>query len=473
MRYAGVVFLFVVASCGILPTRTEGGRDGGAGASAGGTSGGGGAAGGHGGAGGTAGGHAGNGGAAGMPCTAASCTGAKPVCDSSTKMCRGCISSNECGGTDAGALLCAPSGECVACVSAGDCTVATKPVCDQTTNMCRACVGSSDCSHPDGGAALVCDMPSGACVACVMNSDCATATKPICNTTTNTCRACATDGECGGPGVCMADGHCATTSEVVFVQFNAAGCPGANGSAALPYCAPNDAVAVLTAATHVIIIVGAANSQMTLHTTGLSPVIVGRKNSAGMAGSIPAGAATAIAVMSDSVVIRDLTVAGGTVSTANGVVVTGSGTNVTLLRLTASLGLPTTAGGLGIDAETGTTLTMNSCTVTGNGSGGILLNGANFDIEDTTVTNNGPGTDSTGTTWGGVRVISEPVAGPKVLKLVTVQGNGNTGVSCAAGASVSATGVLATGNGGGVDVTSATCGFSSCGTASSSCGAQP
>ena len=48
------------------------------------------------------------------------------------------------------------------------------------------------------------------------------------------------------PGVCMTDGHCATSGEVIFVEFNSSGCPAPDGSSAKPYCAPNDAVAVLT-----------------------------------------------------------------------------------------------------------------------------------------------------------------------------------------------------------------------------------
>jgi hypothetical protein len=179
----------------------------------------------------------------------------------------------------------------------------------------------------------------------------------------------------------------------------------------------------------------------------------------------------AIAIMSDTVLIRDLTVNAGTGSTSIGILVEGSGTNVTLLRVTASLGLPTTAGGMGVDAEMGTTLTMNSCTVTGNGAGGILLNGANFDIENTTVTNNGPGQDSMGNTWGGIRVITPPASGPTKLNLLTVEKNNNTGVSCSANISSMASGVLASGNGGGVDINTS-CGFSSCGTPSGTCGAQ-
>jgi hypothetical protein len=270
----------------------------------------------------------------------------------------------------------------------------------------------------------------------------------------------------------MADGHCATTSEVIFVEFSAGGCAGADGSSAKPYCAPNDGVAAMTVMRHVIVIRGAASSQMTLSTTtGVSPIVIGRQNSSAVAGSIPATAATAITVSSDSVLIRDLTVNAGTTPTSRGIAATGSGTKLTLLRVTASLGTGTLGAGLGVDAESGATLTMNHCTVTNNSAGGILLDGAAFDIENTTVTNNGPGTQGA-ITWGGILVNNPPASGSKTLNLLTVQNNMGGGVACSAAVSSSATGVLASSNTVGLDVNT-TCGFSSCGAASMTCGAQP
>ena len=128
---------------------------------------------------------------------------------------------------------------------------------------------------------------------------------------------------------------------------------------------------------------------------------------------------------------------------------------------------------IGCQADAGSLLRLDHVLVTGNSAGGILLNGAAFDIENTTVTTNGPGTDSTGATWGGIRIVSPPLSGPKMLNLVTVQNNNQVGVSCSASASVSGMGVLASGNAGGVDITTANCGFSSCSPASVTCGAQP
>ena len=113
---------------------------------------------------------------------------------------------------------------------------------------------------------------------------------------------------------------------------------------------------------------------------------------------------------------------------------------------------------------------MNGCTVDSNRGGGILLNGAAFDIENTTITGNGPGQFTTGAVWGGILVNKPPAAGPTTLKFLTVQANQEIGVDCSAPVS-GADGVLASLNAG-FDIIS-TCGFSSCGMASMTCGAQP
>ncbi len=348
----------------------------------------------------------------GSGCTTNSCSGMTPICDSTMKMCRGCTT-GECGGADAGTSVCASTGACVECATDSDCKVGTKPICDLTTNTCRGCTsGTNECASVS--AATPACSSSGACVQCVGNTDCATATKPICDTT-NVCRACGSDAECGGPGVCMTDGHCATAGEVIFVRFNASGCPSADGSAGMPYCAPNDAVAALTATRHVIIVVGATAAGMTLNTMNKTPVVVGRKDTSGNVGSILAGPTTAIAVMSDTVLIRDLTVNAGTISTSKGVVATGTGTRVTLLRVSANL-----ATGLGIDAEVGTTLTMDECYVTGNSSGGILINGASYDIQNTVIAANGYG----------LQFSASAVTAGSQFWFNTVVGNSGSPVSC-------------------------------------------
>ena len=231
---------------------------------------------------------------------------------------------------------------------------------------------------------------------------------PICNTSANTCRPCQTDAECPtNPGVCMADGHCATTGEVIFVEFNSNGCAGADGSSANPYCAPSDGVAHLAAGRNVIVLRGSAGDRMTLNTSGISPVVIGRKSASNADGSVPATAATAISISSDTVLIRDLTVNLGSQSSSKGIAVTGASTKLTLLRVTTSLGT-----GLGIDAESGSTLTMDECYVLNNSTGGILVSGAAYSIQNTVIASNGYGVQ-----------FSAPLAANAQLRFNTVVNN--------------------------------------------------
>jgi hypothetical protein len=140
-------------------------------------------------------------------------------------------------------------------------------------------------------------------------------------------------------------------------------------------------------------------------------------------------------------------------------------------------GVKLSAGGsTGITAKGGTlaldTVTVNNCNcgyptlMTGCMGGGILVDGAAFDIRNTTITNNGPSADLV---WGGMRVASLSATGPKNLHLVTIQNNNAPGLSCATGASIQGDGVLASGNSTG-QITGA-CGITACTSMSSTCGA--
>jgi hypothetical protein len=127
------------------------------------------------------------------------------------------------------------------------------------------------------------------------------------------------------------------------------------------------------------------------------------------------------------------------------------------------------SGAMGINA-TGGTLRLEHITVDGCKHGGILLDGAAFDIEDTTVSNNMIGTFNGLTNWGGMLINNPPSVGPTRLNLLTVEGNVGGGVACST-AVTPVSGILVSGNTMGVDI-NPTCGFSPCGTASQTCGAQ-
>jgi hypothetical protein len=122
----------------------------------------------------------------------------------------------------------------------------------------------------------------------------------------------------------------------------------------------------------------------------------------------------------------------------------------------ASTGIRATGGTLHLD-----TVTVDSCK-----KGGILLDGAAFDIRNTTVTNNSMGQQGA-TAWGGILVNALPATGPTQLGLVTIQNNKQIGLTCIG--PISGIGVLSSGNTGG-DI-STTCGITACSPAGPACGA--
>jgi len=132
--------------------------------------------------------------------------------------------------------------------------------------------------------------------------------------------------------------------------------------------------------------------------------------------------------------------------------------------------LSITGGSPGLWADGGAIARLDHVSVSNNAAGGILLDGAGFDIKNTTVNSNGANTAGAGA-FGGIR-IQNPPATPKMLSFSTVNDNQLIGVSCDSGTAVNPlpTTVLVT-QATGVPV-AAVCAFTSCGAASSSCGAQ-
>lgn len=312
--------------------------------------------------------------------------------------------------------------------------------------------GAGGCQPACGAPKAIC--AGNVCVECLTAADCSDPTRPICNTMTNACEPCTSDQQCvdktgsADPGVCMAhvDGHCANPGETIYVIDNPAICvpvtatvaqgnPG-SGSITRPLCTMEQVPTLLVNGSFVrdLVVVRGTVSGGDWTYTGQGGVtllsIAGQQ-----AATINAlGAVPVFAMSSGSAYIRDVT-----------------------FSPSSSIGISAKGGTLGLDG-----VTVDSCM-----GGGILLDGAAFDIENTTVTNNGPSNDLS---WGGIRVQSIPPSGSALLHLVTIENNKAAGLSCASGAIVQGNGVFASGNSAGQ--IASTCGVTACSSMNQTCGAQ-
>jgi hypothetical protein len=160
--------------------------------------------------------------------------------------------------------------------------------------------------------------------------------------------------------------------------------------------------------------------------------------------------------------------------------ITGAGAGSAAVHVTGGdlymRGLTITGGSPGLWADGGAVVRLDHVDVTNNTAGGILLDGAGFDIRNTTVRGTGPNIAGS-SAFGGMLIQNVPTstAVPKSLALFTVTSNQQIGVACASGTASllnpTPTSALVSGNTGG-DI-AGTCGFTSCATASTTCGAQP
>jgi hypothetical protein len=122
---------------------------------------------------------------------------------------------------------------------------------------------------------------------------------------------------------------------------------------------------------------------------------------------------------------------------------------------------------IGLVADGSSSIRLDTVLVDGCKGGGISIDASNFDIRNTTVSGNGPGTAGA-TSWGGILVLNPPASAPKSLTNVSLKDNKQIGIACSE--AITGTGVLASGNVGG-DI-GATCGFSACSPAGPTCGSQ-
>lgn len=222
------------------------------------------------------------------------------------------------------------------------------------------------------------------------------------------------------------DARCASSAETVVVTSTSA-----STSASLPGAA-------VPAGIHLVVIRGSVSGALAWSLAGASPISIVGQNGGTLAGQ---ASAPTIHVSGGELYLRDLTV---------------------------------TAGAPGITADAGAVLRLDHVSISNNAAGGLLLDGAGFDIANSSVTGNGPNTSGSAV-FGGIRIQgSTGTPGtPRSLSLSTFSFNQLIGITCDGSGAVSPapTSVLASGNVG-ADIASA-CGFSSCGGASPTCGAQP
>jgi hypothetical protein len=389
------------------------------------------------------------------------CPAERPLC-ATTGECVECFNPTHC--KDPGKSFCVAT-VCTGCQGAGpNACQSPMSICDPTSNRCVECTADGQCSADPlrplcvasacvgcakaatGGCAKkdatkpACG-PAGACVECNDSPDCTQPAKSIC--VSNKCEACTTDTQCAArngpnPGVCLTHqgGFCLTDDATIYVQ-NAATCSSAPtaGTAAIPFCKPQDALAKVTNAFKNVVIRGpAAVAGLTWSNATVDQLnIIGQQSA---------------------------TIAGG----ADPGIKVSSGANLFARNLTVTASID-----VGISASTNATLHLDHVTVRDNQKGGLLVDGAGFEVRDATFTGNGPGQFGLAS-WGGVLINMPPASSPALLDRLTIRDNKQVGLSCSG--SVSGSGVLATGNSGGVDI-APTCGILTCAPAGPTCGAQP
>lgn len=379
-------------------------------------------------------------------CTSsAACPASSPICgaDGNCVACNAAgLASTACSQIDPTKPVCTSSGTCAQCETSANCrTDPTKPVCG-SAGVCLGCnavnVGQGACMQLDPTHPACAS--TGACVACATSANCTTdPTKPICDVANQVCVACTSDSQCMAklgmnPAVCMAhqNGRCATDAETFYV-VNQAGCDdGGMGTAATPFCSMEPAAKQAGGSRSVIVVRGPVLAAMSN---------IGGTNEVSLVGQLSASLTSALGP-------TGLHVATGKAF---------YGRSVTI----------TAVNGIGVLAEPGSTVKLDGVTVSNSAKGGIQLSMAAFDIKNSTITGNGPGSDGT-FFWGGIDVQFPPAGGPATLSSVTVSGNKSLGIACTG--AVSATNVLVMGNPGG-DV-APSCAFNSCAAAGPTCGAQ-
>jgi hypothetical protein len=232
------------------------------------------------------------------------------------------------------------------------------------------------------------------------------------------------------------DGHCATGAETIFVEDRtgcAAAAGGNAGSADMPFCNVQPAVIALRSDRRVIVVRGtvqATNFVLQPGPGSTQITFVGQQG-----GAIAGGAFSALALDGAAVFARDLT-----------------------FKLSAAPA---------VVARNASILSLQHVVVDNNPGGGVLVDGAGFDIQNTSITRNGPATTGP-TTWGGVLVQNLSGVALHTIDLVTIQNNGGPGLACSD--RIDGSGILASDNA--ASNIGTTCQVTPCSPAGPGCGAQ-
>jgi hypothetical protein len=302
---------------------------------------------------------------------------------------------------------CGGDGGAAKCVAAGT-------ICNLETLLCEPPDGGSDapeagdgpsagcrtddaCRSAPDAAGPACVLDGGQCVECLEDKHCiADKNRPFC--IAQQCVPCTSDDRCpkvsSDEGLCIADGHCATADELIYVQNVSSCSPSGGGTAATPYCTAAQGIAAVGDGKSVVIMIGALDAwSLTGQPSGTTVVtVLGRQNA-----TITANANVGIAI---------------------------SGAKVDLRRLHVTTGMKS-----GITASNGATLIVDRCVIDKFDQSGITITGSAYRITNSILTRNGFSVGAGDTIFSAVMIRESAGLQPAVFSHNTLVANLNA-VSC-------------------------------------------